>query len=223
MLDDPSYFLYAYYMEQEMPFWKHAAIFILELVFVVNVMVLDIALFFQLSKQSSPQAANTTPQTKQQETTTIVNPLPVTPTIIPSPTQTPQAQIYQQPQTAINSVKEYYVPLGNGQGNSQTYENILGAQAYINSTSYTNIKTITFEAAVYIPTGNETAWIQLYDVTQGHPVWNSEMSWSGGNAQYLVSSPITLDNGNNLYQVQIKTQLPAYAQVNQSKIHIILN
>lgn len=217
------HFLYAYNMEQAMPFWKHAAIFILELVFVVNVMVLDIALFSQLSKQS-PQAANTTfQQTKRQETTTLVNTLPITPTTIPSPTQTQQSQIYQQPQPATNAVKEYYVPLGSGQSNSQTYENIIGAQAYINSASYANIKTVIFEAAVYIPTGNETAWIQLYDVTQNHPVWNSEMSWNGGSAQYLTSSPITLDSGNNLYQVQIKTQLPAYAQVNQSKIHIILH
>lgn len=210
-------------MDQETPFWKHAAIFILELVFVVNVMVLDVALFYQLSKQSIPQAANISHEITKQETTTIINPLPtITPTIQPSPTQTAQSVVYQQPQAIVNNVKEYYIPLGTGQNQSTDWQNVLGAQAYIDSGSYSNIKTIVFEASVYIPTGNETAWVRLYDTTQNHPVWYSDMSWQGGNAQYLISQPITLDPGNNVYQVQMKTQLQSIAQLNQSRIHITL-
>jgi len=205
-------------MEQETPFWKQAAIFILELAFVVNVIFIDVLLFVQVSKQSGPKAATITQPTGTLQPT-IINPIPTTvPT--PLPTSAPTV-IYQQTGSTTN-VKESYIPLGSGQSQSQTYENINGAQAYIDSTKYSNIKTVTFEVSVFIPTGNETAWVQLYDVTQGHPVWNSEMSWNGGSAQYLVSSSITLDSGNNLYQVQMKTQLPSYAQLNQSKVHITL-
>ena len=84
------------------------------------------------------------------------------------------------------------------------------------------MKSVVFEASVYIPTGNQTASVQLFNVTQQHPVWFSEVDMSGGAPQFLVSRPIQLDSGNNLYQVQMQTQLQFPAQLTQSRLHITL-
>lgn len=126
--------------------------------------------------------------------------------------------------TVVNSsVKDYYVTLGSGTSTATSWTDVTGLQTTINPTNYPNINQIVFEVSLYIPTGNEYASIRLWDVTDGYAVWNSEMTISGGQPQYLVSNPITLAPGNKLYQVQALTQLQAPAIINQSRVHIILN
>jgi hypothetical protein len=127
-------------------------------------------------------------------------------------------------QTSGNQVKDYYVTFGGGTVTSQSqWVNVPGALAYINPSDYNSINTVTFEASVYIPNGNQTAYVQLYNQTIGHPVWFSEVSLSGGSPQLLISQPITLDPGNNLYQVQMMTQLGFPAVLTQSRVHILTN
>lgn len=119
-----------------------------------------------------------------------------------------------------SSVKEYFIPLGSGTSSSDDWADVSGAQSYIDSLQYGAIKKVTFEASVHIPTGNQTAYIRLYNETDKHPVWYSDLSLSGGTPQLLISNSITLDIGNKLYQVQIKTQLKYPAVLDQARIHI---
>lgn len=123
------------------------------------------------------------------------------------------------------SPKEYYISLGTGSGyttSSTTWLSIPGASAYIDSASYPNIKTVTFEVSVSVPTGNEYVNVQLFNVTAGHPVWFSQVQFnSGGTSALLISKPMTLDTGNNLYQVQIQTQLQYTANILQSRVHVV--
>ncbi|HVT00713.1 MAG TPA: hypothetical protein VHE53_00590 [Patescibacteria group bacterium] len=124
--------------------------------------------------------------------------------------------------TSANPASEYFVPLGSGVINSTSWQTVAGMQAYIDSSAYSNIGTVTFEISISIPSGNETANFQLYDQTQNHPVWNSEVTFTGGGTpQLLISAPITLDPGNNLYVVQAQTQLPFPAYITQARVHII--
>lgn len=124
--------------------------------------------------------------------------------------------------SSTNQTNEFFIPLGTGNGNSMTMTNIPGMQTYINGSAYGQIKQATFEVSMYIPTGNETAQIQLYNVTAGHVVWNSPVNFTqGGTPAFLVSQPITLDPGNNLYQVQMSTQLTFPAYITQANVHII--
>ncbi len=127
------------------------------------------------------------------------------------------------PATGSNSaVQEYFIPLGSGVINSQSWQTVQGMQAYIDGSAYGSIQTVTFEISVSIPTGNETATFQLYNSTLNHPVWNSTVTFNGGGTpQLLISSPIALDPGNNLYIVQAQTQLPFPAYITQSRVHII--
>lgn len=115
---------------------------------------------------------------------------------------------------------EYFVPLGSGTSSSGTWADVPGALAYIDSSQYGTIQEVVFEASVFIPTGNQTAYVQLFNETAGHPVWFSEVSVSGGTPQLLISQPITLDPGNNLYQVQMMTSLQFQANLVQARVHI---
>ncbi len=142
------------------------------------------------------------------------------------PTPTPAAANNVLPLQSANSsaTKTYYVPFGSGSGASTDWQDMPGLQASIDSNSYGSIKSVVFEASLHIPTGNEIASVRLYNSTDGHPVWNSQVDFNGNvNSVLLVSPGVNLDNGNKLYKVQIKTQLQFTAILDQSRLHITTN
>jgi hypothetical protein len=133
----------------------------------------------------------------------------------------PKTQTIVQSQPSSTANKEVFIPLGSGSNSSFDWADVSGAQVYVDSTKYGQIKSVVFEPSVHIPTGNETAYVRLFNVTDQHPVWFSDVSLSGGTPQLLFSQQITLDNGNKLYQVQMKTSLQYTAVLDQARIHII--
>lgn len=139
----------------------------------------------------------------------------LTPTSIPvTPAQVP---------VSSSLIKEFFVPFGSGSNSSDDWQDVGGLRATVDPANYGSIKTVTFEASVRIPTGNETAYVRLYNATDKHPVWFSDVSLEGGTAQLLISKPITLDLGNKAYQVQMKTSLKYPAFLDQARLHIITN
>jgi len=119
-------------------------------------------------------------------------------------------------------VKEVYIPFGTGVNTTTDWVDVKGAAAYVNSGFYGTIKKVTFEASIGVPSGNQAAYVRLYNATDKHPVWYSEMSMVGAGPELLLSSPVTLDSGNKLYQVQMKSQLGAITNLLQARLHIFL-
>ncbi len=183
-----------------------------------NLFIIDAALFLKKDKKT---------EEKQLATTS-------TPSNTPIPTQAEgcstecKAEIQKavadaiiKPQASTQStVKEYFVPLGSGSSTSESWTDVPGVQSYIDSSSYGVIKSVNFEASLYTPTGNQFARARLYNVTDSHPVWNSEVEISGGTPQLKVSSPITLDKGSKLYQVQMLTQLGSRTNLENARLRI---
>ncbi len=122
--------------------------------------------------------------------------------------------------TAGSTAKEYFVPLGTGTNVTDEWTDVAGASAYVDTAQYPKIKKVVFEATVSVPTGNQTAYARLFNATDKHPVWFSDVSMDTTGPILLTSSPITLDKGSKLYQVQMKTQLKFTANLSQSRIHI---
>lgn len=122
---------------------------------------------------------------------------------------------------STGSAKEFYVTFGSGQTLSDEWEDIPGLSAYIDSTKYSKIKTVTFEASMRIPTANGRVYAQLFDDTDKHAIWFSEVSMEGNKSQLVISSPIQLDLGNKLYKVQMKTTLKFLSILDQARMHII--
>lgn len=123
--------------------------------------------------------------------------------------------------TNNSGAKEQYVSLGTGSGYSSDWIDLVGIEATIDTTQYRKIKSVTFDATVSPQTGNGTVWVRLFNATDKHPVWYSDVSMSGAGPVLLTSKPITLDEGKKLYKVQVKTQLSYPVSVLQSRIHII--
>lgn len=140
------------------------------------------------------------------------------PPVFPSETSQSTSTSDQQ---ITSGVKEFFIPFGVGSSSAADWTDISGLQAYVDSAQYGRFKKVTFEASVRIPTGNETAYVRLYNVSDKHPVWFSEVSIEGGTPKLLISNPIALDSGNKLYQVQMKTSLQYQAILDQARIHIL--
>ncbi|HLD01734.1 MAG TPA: hypothetical protein VJC10_02550 [Patescibacteria group bacterium] len=122
--------------------------------------------------------------------------------------------------TSGSSAKEFFVSLGSGSTSSTDWTDITGVLATIDSSSYGKIKQAFFEPTIQNPNGNQKVWARLYNVTDKHPVWFSEV-YSEGSATNLLTSPaITLTSGSKVYQVQMKTQLGATSNLTQSRIRI---
>jgi hypothetical protein len=144
----------------------------------------------------------------------------IVPTIAPSisATKTPTPTTVS---AIVSQTKEYYISFGSGTSSAGDWEDVGGLKASIDSSNFSSMKSAVFEASVSIPTGNQTAYVRLFNETDKHPVWYSDVSLDGGIPQLLVSKPITLDLGNKTYKVQMKTSLKYQAVLNQARVHII--
>jgi len=217
-------------------YWIHIVLGI----FTVNILILNLFFFFPKSK--SPQAIpsenkdllsvsqdycsqgcvdqiNLTLKSQMASASSTTSPISsvspaptLTPTLTPTPTPTP-----------AKTVKEFFVPLGVGTGNSADWTAVEGIGAEIDPSDYGDIKQITLELTAQIPTGNQTIWIRLYNANTYQSVTGSEMTLSGGAITLLKSSPISLSSGNNLYQIQMKTQLQYPANINMARLRIKTN
>lgn len=118
--------------------------------------------------------------------------------------------------------KDYFIPLGTGFTQNNDWTNVGGTDITINPADYGKIKQVIFQASMHIPIANGTIYARLYNVTDDHPVWYSEVSTGEGASTLVSSANITLDPGSKLYRVQIKTSLqyPSYLDFSRIKITI---
>jgi hypothetical protein len=117
------------------------------------------------------------------------------PTAIPTPCpscQTPTLSPKSDGQTTTvveNSVKNYYVSLGSGTSQAGDWTDVPGVAAIVDFGQYPRVKEIHFEASVYVPTANEWVSIRLYNETDKHPVWNSEVTTNATSTAYMIPDP----------------------------------
>lgn len=118
--------------------------------------------------------------------------------------------------------KEFFVPLGAGSSTAEEWTDVAGAQAVIDISNYGHTKQVIFEVSLHIPTGNEYAYVRLFNANDNLPVSASELYYPGSSDQlFLTSKPLALSAGSKVYKVQMKTQLKYEAILDQSRLHII--
>lgn len=221
-------------------------IYIVLWIFTVNILLLDLFLFFPKSQLSpddlsrnknlpntsinycpqncldqidltlKSQNASVSSSAKTASITT-QNPIPsVSPTSTSVATSTPSPT-----PIPAKSVKEFFVPLGaGGTGKSADWAVVEGIGAKIDPSDYGDIKQVTLELTAFCPTGNQAVWIRLYNANTYQSIAGSELTFSGGAVTLLISSPITLSSGNNLYQIQMKTQLQYPVNIYMARLRI---
>lgn len=139
---------------------------------------------------------------------------------LPAP-PVPTVLINQNSATSTE-IKDHFLSFGSGSSNSQVWADVGGLQASVDLNSYGNIKEIKFEASVQDPGENQAVSVRVFNKTDNHPVWNSEVIKNAGADSFLVSSPIIYDSGTKTYVIQMKTQLGSSATLGESRLHIII-
>lgn len=232
--------------EEDSPFEKHKQkilsflsreniIFLVLLLIFINLVYLDIVflkganiktiekIISAPASSSSSQVDNCSTSCVDEKIDAAISSLKLNNAITTAPTPTPTIEVIKTTSSNTSAAvsREYYVPFGSGSQSSTAWVDVSGLLASVDSNSYPTIKSVVFEVSLHIPTGNENASVRLYNATDSHPVWNSQVDF-GGNTQSVlkVSQPIALDSGNKTYQVQIQTQLNYPAVIDQSRLHI---
>lgn len=124
--------------------------------------------------------------------------------------------------TVVRGPKDYYIPLGTGYTEKNEWVDVAGTDTTIDPATYGVIKSAIFEASMHIPVANGTMYARLFNVTDKHPVWFSEVATSKGTSTTVTSGNITLDPGSKLYRVQIKTSLQYPSYLDFSRIRITI-
>ncbi len=212
-----EFFCYHEYMEYhpEHHFVHKFTLFFISFLF-LNIVILDYLLFKnfgtvfnipifspqQRSSATDGQTQNICPQACTDKISSVETSLSQA---IVTSSQIPQ--INSSPQTN-NQVKEYFVTIGSGTGASDTWQDVPGLQVTIDSSQYGKIKAAYYEVSVYVPNANQIVSVRLYDITDDHQVWYSDLTFNNaGTAQTQSSPPIVLEKGSKTYKVQMKTEL----------------
>ena len=190
---------------------------ILVVILIANVVYLNSILLKNAASDSATKASIRPPLAASPTSSEVSTPVSVS-TETPMPPSLAQSTV-SYPQ---NSIKDYFIPLGSGTNQTSDWADVPGVQAVVNLGQYQNIKEIRFEASVYVPTGNQSVSVRLFNATDKHPVWYSEVAMSENTSASLTSGPIIYEKGDKLYTVQMRTQLQSLANLTQARIHIIL-
>lgn len=144
--------------------------------------------------------------------------------VSPTPTTIIKEEKTIEKETVVQTAqKEIFIPVGEGSTLKNSYTDLAGAQVTIDSSKYSGIASVVFEASIWVTDGNGKMYVQLYNTTAKRPVWFSELSSSSATATLTTSSGISLDPGSNTYILQAKTNMEQYsANVKNARVKITL-
>ena len=144
--------------------------------------------------------------------------------IVDTRTAETRTVVEKESQTIVQTAqKEIFIPIGSGSTNSSSYADLSGLEVTIDTAKYSQIESVVFEGSIWVADGNGKMYAQLYNKSDGHPVWFSEISTNSASGVLTTSSKITLDSGSKTYKVQAKTNLTEFAaHVDNARIKITL-
>lgn len=208
--------------------WGKAALLVFSFLFLINILILDIKVFTRERESAvitpiaeKPQVEVITPSAKIVETT--LCPEACLEAISEAISLgLAQATPTSEPTTSVLTVKEFYIPLGTGLTTSKTWVELPGVESVIDMANYPNVKSIIFEASMRIPTANGRVYAKLYNVTDKHDVWESEVYAEGPTGYRAESGNITLSSGRKLYRVVVKSTMGYEAILDSVRIKILL-
>lgn len=168
-----------------------------------------------------------------QDQETLGSPSP-TAVVTPSPLASPETKtevktetktvVEKQTQTVIQTAqKEIFIPMGSGSTTSKLFADLNGTDVTIDTSKYSTIDNVIFEASIRVEGGNGKATAKITNVTDNNPLIESEISTTSGTASVKTSGKIPIPQGVKTYRVQAKTDLENFpAIVGNARIKITL-
>src|SRR3989344_4125963 len=196
------------YMDPPQHWLHHKIFFIIFFLFILNLIVLDVWVGMNLlgTTNKLPGLAKVTPSPSLQIGSQTC------PDDCLSTIDEELSKFKLATQEALNQQEnreqDFFIPLGSGTVLSDEWTDVPGIKATVDTAKYGKIRKVVFEATTHVPNANEFLYVRLYNETDSHPVWNSELFFPSATTQYFLVSPaIKLDSGVKIYKVQMKTQL----------------
>lgn len=183
---------------------------------ITNLAILDINSWWKQSTQhstSTPLAPSPTVPASIQPTSPPL--VVITPPVTPTPRAT-----YLTKVTDTVKAQELFIPLSGGSTQNDQWEDVSGTDVTIDTASYSSIKQAYFEASLSVPTKNGIVYARLFNVTDKHPVWFSEIGTGNEQSTLIRSAPIQLDKGNKTYRVQMRTTLRYVSLMSSGRIRL---
>lgn len=186
-----------------------------------NIIFLDWTFFGKPGKNTTvilPDPKNVDNQITQ--TVVQINP---TMTSIPSSSPSPIVSLPVVPleKYVSKQYRELYITIGSGSSKSHQWDALEGVEVNIDTNKYPKILEAYFQVSLRIPTANGEVFSKLYNETEKHDVWFSEITSQGSEAK-LKEAKINLSSGPNSYRVYLKSSLEAEALLDQARIKIII-
>lgn len=188
------------------------------LLLTVNVVMLDIMVFFARKRLSSEVASTSVRVAEAPWVGEIEELHKRIDALVATPSSPPVPEIPKD--TSVKTAKEYFISLGSGTVKSNSWQDVAGAEATIDTANYPSIKSATFEGFLAIPTANGQVRAKLYNVTDKHDVWFSEVSSEGPTLTKKEAS-ITLESGAKTYRVMGLSTLKYDANIENARLRIL--
>jgi len=125
--------------------------------------------------------------------------------------------------TSTSQPQVIYIPLGGGGSTTnKEWTDVGNAEVYFNIGDYSNVDRIYFEGFINVKHGNGKAFARLYDVTHGIGVQGSDIYTDSESFSLVESGSLSFWQGKNLYRIQIKSLNGYEASIDSGRIKVIL-
>ncbi|OGG02088.1 hypothetical protein A2W14_04195 [Candidatus Gottesmanbacteria bacterium RBG_16_37_8] len=122
-----------------------------------------------------------------------------------------------------SATKEFIIPLGQGQTAKNNWEDIIGTETVINPALYGQIKEAYFIASLKNPTKNGQVEARLFNVTDSYAVYGSHVIMNNQTEQTISSEKFALPSSSKLLRVQLKSTLGYSATLENARLKILAN
>lgn len=137
--------------------------------------------------------------------------------------QTPSASSGQAETIVQTAQKEIFIPMGAGSTKSGSFSDLTTTDVTIDTSKYSSISSVVFEASIWVEGGNGAVYAQLYNVSDKTGYIESQITNNTGTAAAKTSGKIPIPTGQKTYRVQAKTDIVEFAaQVSNARLKITL-
>lgn len=125
------------------------------------------------------------------------------------------------PTPANGKPKVVYIPLAaDGSISSATWTDIVPSEFYFDQTNYPGVKEVRFEVNL-LSLNNDLAFVRLYDATNKRAVDFSDLQTTSSTFTRVESSPLVIWQGNNKYNLQLRSVNGTQAQLKDAKLKVL--
>ncbi|MDP3724618.1 MAG: hypothetical protein Q8R11_03220 [bacterium] len=136
------------------------------------------------------------------------------------PTPYPQPTPVTISSTQPNPPQVSYIPIGGGTTEKKEWAEIPGAEVTIDTANYEGKRTVTWEAALKVLSGNGRTYARFKNMSTKLSITDSQISASADPAVQVVSEPFSLAGGKVTYRVEMYTTTGYRATLESGRIKI---